>query len=188
MNAKLIGLAVVALVVTAGVGAAFVTGNVPGTGADGSEGEPGEETYENTVVLQDTANGGSGGDAGSSDGGSGDGDSAEQQPPFSFRIKKIAECGTTCREVTASITNNQNETSADVTVRSVIYTDGDKIWEGKSELGDLGSGQTVTDTKTVKLSYGDAYKVKQNDGKILVKTYVVTEDGTYVYKETRDVA
>lgn len=202
MNTKLIGIAVVALVVAAGVGAAFVTGAVPGTGSDGVDAGSEAETYEKTVVVQETEGGSTGGDASSSDGdtgssngdadssdgGSSDGDSAEQQPPFSFRIKKITECGRTCREVTASIANNQNVTAEDVTVRSVIYTDGDKIWEGESQLGDVESGQTVTDTKTVKLSYGDAYKVKQNDGIILVKTYVITEDGTYVYKETRDVA
>lgn len=178
MNAKLVGAVVVGLVIVAGAVGALATGI--GTGGDvASDDGDSEETYESTVVM-------GGSDSGSAASGS-DGGSAEQPPPFSFGVKKIEKCGETCREVTASITNNQNA-SQDVTVRSVIYTDGEKIWEGKSDLGTLASGETRTDTKTVKLSYMDAYKVKQNDGKILVKTYVVTEDATYVFKERRDVA
>jgi hypothetical protein len=193
MKRILIGLAVVAVVVAAGVGAAFITGVVPGAGGNSDAGGETDETYQKTVVVQGTDSGSSSsgdkasGGSNDADSGSGDADSTEQSP-FSFRIKNIEECGQTCREVTASVTNNQNVTAEDVTVRSVIYTDGEKIWEGKSSLGDVGSGETATDTKTVKLGYMEAYKVKQNDGKILVKTYVITAEGTYVYKDTRDVA
>lgn len=184
MNAKLIGVVVVGLVIVAGAIGALVTGiGTSGYAASDSDGDS-EETYEHTVVVGGTDSGESA--SGSSEGSDGSG-STEELPPFSFGVEKIEKCGDTCRKVTASITNNQNE-SKDVTVRSVIYTDGEKIWEGKSRLGSLESGETRTDTKTVKLSYMEAYKVKQNDGKILVKTYVVTEDATYVFKERRDVA
>lgn len=179
MNAKLVGAVVVGLVVVAGTVGALVTDIGTGDDVAGGDGDS-EQTYESTVVMggtdSDGAASGSGGDGG-----------AERLPPFSFSVKKIENCGDTCREVTASITNNQN-VSRDVTVRSIIYTGGEKIWEGESDLGTLASGETRTDTKTVKLGYVDGYKVKQNDGKILVKTYVVTEDATYVFKERRDVA
>lgn len=195
MNSKLIGLAVIALVVGAGVLGALVTDvatpAMEGSSASDSDsaGDAQRTPHENTVVVQETANGGSGGGG---DGGaassSGDADTTEQQPPFGFNIEKIEKCGRTCRDVTASLTNNQNAPTEDVVVRSVIFTGGDKIWEGQSNLGTIAPGESVTNTKRVKLGYTDAYKVKQNDGKIVIKTYVITEDATYVYKEARDVA
>lgn len=33
-----------------------------------------------------------------------------ETPPFSFSIDEIEECGLTCRDVTATVSNNQNET------------------------------------------------------------------------------
>lgn len=183
MNTKLIGIVGVGLVLLAGAVGAFVTGVGPVPGGSDNSGDGAQTTYADTVVVEKTGSNSDG-----SSGGSGSSGSAESTPPFTFTIKKIEECGNTCRKVTGSITNNQNETATGVVVRSEIYTDGDKIWEGKSELGTMEPDETVSDTKTVKLSYGEAYKVKQNDGKILVKTYVITDETTYVFKEQRDVA
>lgn len=184
MNSKLIGLAVVALVLVAGVGAAFVTGvaDSPVGASERTNSNAPQETYEKTVVVEQSSKKASTGGQSADESGE-----AQQKPPFSFHIKQIEDCGQTCREVTASITNNQEATAEGVVVRSVIYTGGDKIWEGQNTLGDIATDEQVTDTKTVKLGYMAAYKVKQNDGEILVKTYVTTGGVTYVYSENRDV-
>lgn len=194
MNAKSLVIgAVVLLVVGGGVAGAFALGVIPGTGGtSGSGGGSGgmgggggdgggdatpTETIGETVVVEDSSNEGASG--------------TESPDPFSFVINNIEKCGDTCRDVTATITNNQNTTATGVKVRSEIYT-GDnydnKIWSGTSEIGELGAGESYTETKTVKLDYQDAYAVKQNDGWILIKTYIVTDDGTYVFKNERDVA
>mgnify|MGYP000395095223 CR=1 FL=1 len=186
MNGKHVAIAALVVVIAlGGVAAALVTGFGPAPGGD--EGSAGPSTpYENTVVVEETEASGSGG---SSDDGSDGGSAATEAPkPFNFVIEEITECGQTCRDVNGTITNQQDQTAEDVTVRSEIYTDGDLIWSGSSDAGDLGPGETFSDEKRVDLSYSEAYKVQQNDGKIVIRTYVETADGTYVFKQTRTVA
>ncbi|MFB6220825.1 MAG: hypothetical protein ABEH90_05240 [Halolamina sp.] len=192
MNVKYLAIAAVALlVVIGGVVGAFALGFGPApgepsdSGGDGGLGGGGGEdggdtataTFSDTVIVEATGTEGASG--------------TDTQDPFSFVIDSIEECGDTCREVTATITNNQNETATGVKVRSEIYT-GDnydnKVWEGTSDVGELPAGESFTDTKTVELGYAEAYSVRQNDGKILIKTYVITDGGTYVFKDERDVA
>ena len=185
MNSKAAVGVVVALVVVGGVVGAFALGVVPGMGGNGGSGgsvgggggdSTATETYESTVVVEDTGTEGA--------------STTETQPPFSFVIDNIEKCGQRCRNVTATITNNQNDTATGVTVRSEIYTGSNydnKIWQGSSEAGDLEPGASYTDEKQVKLGYSEAYAVQQNDGEILIKTFVVTDDATYVFKDKRDV-
>jgi hypothetical protein len=181
MKAKSLAIgAVVLLVVVGGVVGAFSLGVIPAPGGGSSSGggdEPATETFSDTVVVEETS--------------TEDASGTETQPPFSFVIDNIEKCGETCRDVTATITNNQNETATGVKVRSEIYT-GDnydnKIWEGTSDVGELPGGESYTDTKRVELGALDAYAVQQNDGEIVIKTYVVTDDGTSVFKDERDVA
>ncbi|WP_435117714.1 FxLYD domain-containing protein [Halolamina sp. C58] len=184
MNRKHVAIAVLVVVIAlGGVAAALVTGFGPAPGGD--EGSAGPSTpYENTVVVEDTE--ASGGDGGSD--GSGGAAATEAPQPFTFVIEEITECGRTCRDVNGTITNQQDQTAEDVTVRSEIYTDGDMIWSGSSEAGDLAPGETFNDQKRVDLSYSEAYKVQQNDGQIVIRTYVETADATYVFKQTRTVA
>jgi hypothetical protein len=188
MNAKSLGIGAVVLLVVVGVAGAFALGVIPGSGgSNGTDGGGEETSYADTVVVGETKTPTAGGAETGTEGAS----TTETQPAFSFVIDNIEECGQTCRDVTATITNNQDEAATGVTVRSEIYT-GDsydnKIWEGSSEIGELSAGESYTETKTVDLSYQDAYAVDQNDGWILLKTYVITDDGTYVFKEERDVA
>lgn len=191
MQGKHIAIAAVVVVVAvAGIAGALVTGFGPAPGGDGGA-FGGDSTatatpYENTVVVDSTeteAGGGGGGDS------AGDGTATAAPPdPFAFVIQNISECGNTCRIVNASIVNQQDTTATGVSVRSEIYTGGDKIWQGSSDVGSLESGESYSDTKRVELSYGEAYKVQQNDGEILIKTYVVTDDATYVFKDRRNVS
>lgn len=173
--------AVVAVLAVGGVVGAVITGVGPAPGgSDGSDGGnvgnggDGTETpYEDTVVVEST--------------GTESTSSGEPLDPFSFVIQNITECGDTCREVSATIVNQRNTTAAGVTVRSEIYTGGEQIWQGSSDVGELDANATYTDTKTVELSIVEAYRVQQNDGQIRIETYVVTNNGTYVFKDERDV-
>ncbi|WP_049979853.1 hypothetical protein [Halolamina rubra] len=171
----------VVVVALAGVVGALVTGFGPAPGGgDADTSTP----YDDTVVVESTDSGGGGDDDGSGGGST----ATESQPPFSFVIENITKCGQTCRDVNATIVNQQDTAATGVEVHSEIYTDGDLIWEGTSDVGTLEAGESYTDTKRVKLSYSEAYKVQQNDGEILVKTYVRTDSGTYVFKDERNVS
>jgi hypothetical protein len=193
MQGKHIAIAAVVVVIAvAGIAGAIVTGFGPSPGGDGGAfGGDSTETqtpYQNTVVVgsDETEAGGGGGGGGDSDG---DGTATATQPdPFAFVIDNISECGNTCRIVNATIVNQQDTAATGVSVRSEIYTGGDKIWQGSSDVGTLEAGESFSDSKRVELSYGEAYKIEQNDGEILIKTYVVTDDGTYVFKERRNVS
>lgn len=189
MNWKGIAIAAVVVVVAlGGIAGALITGFGPAPGGDDSG--PSPTPYDETVVVGGTDSGGGGGDGGGGSGGDGgDGGSAAtaQPQPFTFVIENITKCGQTCRDVNGTILNQQNHTAEDVVIRSEIYTDGDMIWSGSSEAGDLAAGEAYTDQKRVDLSYSEAYKVQQNDGQIVVKTYVQTAETTYVFKDTRNV-
>ncbi|GAB7014038.1 FxLYD domain-containing protein [Halolamina salina] len=183
MNRKHVAIAALVVVIAlGGVAAALVTGFGPAPGGDGGSEGP-STPYENTVVVDGTDSGG--GDAGS--GGEGGATATAAPEPFTFVIENITECGQTCRDVNGTIVNQQDHTAEDVVIRSEIYTDGEMIWSGSSEVGDLASGESYTDTKRVELSYTEAYQVQQNDGQIEVKTFVETANATYVFTETRNV-
>ncbi|NHX35224.1 MULTISPECIES: hypothetical protein [Halolamina] len=171
----------VVVVALAGVAGALITGFGPAPGGGSADTST---PYEDTVVVESTDSGGSGGE----DGDGSTSTATESQPPFSFVIESITECGQTCRDVNATIVNQQDTAATGVEVRSEIYTGGDLIWEGTSDVGTLSAGESFTDTKRVELSYSQAYKVQQNDGEILVKTYVRTDGGTYVFKDRRNVS
>lgn len=193
MNGKRIAIAaLVVVIVLGGIAGALITGFGPAPGGDGGALGGSDETatpYADTVVVESTDSGSSGGGGGDGGGDSGSGTAAtETQQPFSFVIENITECGQTCREVNGTIVNQQDHTAEGVVVRSEIYTDGDMIWSGSSDAGNLAAGEAYSDNKRVELSYSEAYKVRQNDGWIVVRTYVETDETTYVFKQRRQVA
>lgn len=106
---------------------------------------------------------------------------------FAYTVDNIEECGQTCRDVTATITNEGNETATNVTVETNIYTEGDLIWEGEEDIGTLEAGADYTSTQRVELSFGDAMKVEDNDGWITIETIVRFDEGQEVITEERQV-
>ncbi|MFB6233820.1 MAG: FxLYD domain-containing protein [Halopenitus sp.] len=107
---------------------------------------------------------------------------------FAYAVDSIEKCGQTCRDVTATITNDGNETATNVTVETNIYTDGDLIWEGSEDIGMLKAGAEYTSTQRVELSYGDAAKVEDNNGWITIETIVRFDGGQEVITEERQVS
>ncbi|MFC7046741.1 hypothetical protein ACFQH6_16190 [Halobacteriaceae archaeon GCM10025711] len=184
MNWKLLG--VLALVVLVGGVAAFATGFGPAPGGD-TGADDGSFPTETTTTAADTGAGG--GSSGGSDAAT---TTTATAPPFTFVVEKVEECGTTCRDVTTTLTNEQSTPASDVTVHTRIFagkgTDGDVVWKGSEPVGVLDAGESYTATRRVELSMMDAYKIKQNDGWITIQTSVTADGETTTFTEQRDVA
>ena len=173
-NKYLIGGIVVILVVAAGIGAALYTGVGPAPGGDS-----GDEIDE-FPTEDDTDTDGS--------------DTTAPDDPFSFTIDNIEECGETCRDVTATLDNNQNETATDVTIYIRIFagqdnTDTDDIvWEGTEDAGTMEAGADHTTSERVELSLQDARKIDQEDGWITILTTIESDDSTITFQDSEQVA
>lgn len=120
------------------------------------------------------------------------GDGTATQPPFTFEIVRIEQCGQTCRDVTVTLYNNQNETATNVSVFTRIYAGNstagdDKVWEGTKDVGEMASDSSVTRTQRVKLSTTEGFQVQQNDGWITLLVTVSSSDTTITFKERRNV-
>ncbi|WP_299332115.1 hypothetical protein [Haloplanus sp.] len=113
-------------------------------------------------------------------------------PPFGFAIDTIEECGQTCRDVTSTLTNQQDTTAENVTVHTRILagqgTDGDVVWRGNEDVGTLPAGDSYTTTRQVELSFSDALTIENSDGWITVQTTVETEGGAVTFTDERQVA
>ena len=192
-----VGVLAVILVLSVGVSLAL-TGLIPGVGDLGG----GEETTTAPGASADGGDGdagtGSGGssdgnsggtDAGSSDGSADDaGDEATPVEPYRFTIDSIEECGTTCREVTATLTNTGEERRTGVVVTTKLITDGDVIWEGDQDVGTLEPDESFTETRAVDVGFTGGYKINQNDGYVTIRTVVKSDQGTVTFEERRKVA
>jgi hypothetical protein len=177
---KLAGVAVVA--VTLGVVGAAAFGVGPVSPAVPPSGGAATDTPDATGPDSGSSGGGGGG------GSDGDTTATAEPAPFGFQIDSIETCGTTCRDVTATLTNQRDTAASDVTVTTRIYVESDQIWQGSEEIGRLAAGESATTTKRVELGYLDAAKVQNNDGYITVETTVATAEDTYTFSGRRQVA
>jgi hypothetical protein len=114
-------------------------------------------------------------------------------PAFAFDVAEIERCGTTCREVTATVTNSGNETATDVQASTSLYagensTDSEAlVWEGTETIGTLDAGESYTTTERIELSFGDAATIQANDGWITIQTTVESAERTTTFQRTRQV-
>lgn len=194
------GIAVVAVALVAFA----VTGGLwPTTGDDGGGGIEDFPTETPAPTATDGGTGDSGGgDGEGGDGGGGSGDAGtggetaaptEEPPrrPFAMRIDSIESCGQTCRDVTATLVNQQDARATGTTVYTRIYagngTDGDVVWEGTHEVGTLPAGASDTATQRVQLGYFDAINIQQEDGWVTIQTSIDTDRRTVTFRERRDV-
>jgi len=170
MNRKFaLGGVFVVLVVASALGAAVYTGVGPAPGGDS------DETIEEFPSDDDAG-------------------SADETDAFSFEIDEIEECGQTCRDVTATLENDQDESASDVTVYTRIYAGADStdtddlVWKGSEPVGDMETDSDHTTTERVELSLQDARKIDQADGWITVVTTVQSDDTTITFQDNRQVA
>lgn len=192
-NRLLVALAILLAVGTAG---AVVFGgdavSLLQTNSGDSDAFPTETTsQEPTPGDQTTASGGSGDDGSGSDDDGSSATTTTSLPPFTFDIVSVEECGETCRDVTITLTNQQETTARNVTVYTRIFagqgTDGDVVWTGSEPVGTLAPGESTTRTKRVDLSLSGAFAVQQADGWITIQTTVQSQDETMTFTEQRDV-
>ncbi|KAB1198713.1 MULTISPECIES: hypothetical protein [Haloferax] len=202
MRRPLLAVVAVLLVVGGGVTVAFATGFGPFAGGADSSDQPTEPFPTQTPTATQTPTSGGSGDAGGSDGndggdGSSSGDGStptteSSSPPFVVTIDRIEQCGQTCRDVTSTLTNQQDADATGVTVYSRIFVGNstaaeDEVWRGSQEVGDLDAGESFTTTRRVELSFSEAFAVQQADGWITVQTTIQTDQQTLTYTERRDV-
>ena len=182
----LVAVVAVALVAT---GVAF-TGVLGPSGGDGGGEFPTASAPESGSGGSSSAGGGGGGSGGSSD----DGGTATPtpEPPFDLDVDSVESCGQTCRDVTATLENQQDRRATGVTVYTRVYagrgTDGDVVWEGNRDVGALDAGGTDTATQRMEIGYFDALAIKGEDGWITIVLTIETDSQTVRFQERRDVA
>lgn len=113
-------------------------------------------------------------------------------PPFTVRIDSVESCGNTCRDVTATLTNQQDQQATGVRVHTSIYAgdkaSGDPIWEGSEDVGTLDAGGSSTDTQRIELGFMDAAAVQSKGGHITIVLVVKSDQRTMRHVERRDVS
>ena len=169
------GVLVLAVLAAAGFAVFAGVGPAPGGGADA--------TSEEVPATEPTTGGGGGGGGGSGD-----------SEPFSFGVDEVEPCGRTCRDVTATLYNEQAEPASDVTAYIWIYagedtTDPDDlIWEKTVDIGALDASASATTTERIDLSLREALAVERRDGWITIRTTVESAETTATFRESRQVA
>lgn len=118
---------------------------------------------------------------------------ATETAPFTFTIDEIEECGQTCRDVTATLHNNQEETATGVSVFTRVFAgedntdEEDLVWEGKEEIGTVEAGGSHSSTERVELSLQEALKIDQHDGWITIVTTVQSDDTAVTFRDSERV-
>lgn len=194
------GIAVERNLIAIGAAVVLVAGLVAGAAVLGPLAAPGSGGGDDTPTGTPSASGdGSGGGTGGGGGGSSDGDGASggdgtptPLPPLQLRVDSIESCGDTCRDVTATLLNNQERRATGVTVHTTIHAgesrEGDVVWEGSREVGAIPAGGSETDTTKVELGYFEAAKVQSAGGHITIETVVETDRRTVTFVSHRDVS
>lgn len=106
---------------------------------------------------------------------------------YSLTVDSVDSCGSTCRDVTTTLTNHAADTRTNVTVVTRLYAADDLLWTGTRQVGTLASGATHTTSERVDLSYDDALAVQVNDGYVTIETTISADSGTSTFTERRRV-
>lgn len=101
-------------------------------------------------------------------------EAGKQHSEVNFRVnaEPVGECGPTCREAKATLSNTGLGVAHDVTVEVSIFInkdDGDQVWSESYYVGELQPGETFTETDEVSLGPLQATSVKSNGAKIVMK-------------------
>jgi hypothetical protein len=140
------------------------------------------------VPQGDGGAGDSGGGSGSGGGsdGSSDGDD-DGEARFDLVVEEVAECGTRCRDVTATLTNVGDADAEDVDVRTRLLAGGVELWTGEVAVGDVPAGESATRTQRVTVGFLEAARIRANDGVVTVETTVTWDGGSRTVSEREDV-
>ncbi|MGM0399540.1 MAG: hypothetical protein ACQEQY_11210 [Halobacteriota archaeon] len=189
-----VGAVLVVLVLALGIGAAVLSGVGPAPGGSDSGDTLSEFPTQTSAETDTTGTPGDGSTQESVTGAETTEAPTTQTQPFTFSIGDIEECGMTCRDVTATLTNEQDDDATGVTVYTRVFAGEDSteetdiVWEGSEDVGTLGAGEAHTTTRRVELSLLDARKIDQRDGWITIVTTVQTNDQTVTFQDSEQVA
>lgn len=178
--AVLVGVGLVATLVVGAV----VVGVLTGGNASGTATTPGSTTATGTTTGTATTTGTGGGTATTTTGTTVTGTG---EPSFSFVIDRIESCGTTCREVTATLTNDGSVPVENVRVEVALLADDEKLWEGEVTPGTLAAGESFTTTRTVDVGLGGAAAIQNNDGYVTIEAVVRWDGGSETFRTRRKV-
>ena len=107
--------------------------------------------------------------------------------PFDLSVENITSCGETCRVITATLTNQGNDTAENVTVTSTVLAGDTVITERRTQVDNLSPNETVTRTIRVSVSLDDVRAIQQNDGRITIRTVVTSEQHNETFVANRTV-
>ena len=107
---------------------------------------------------------------------------------YAFTIESIEECGSTCRDVTARLTNSGDETREEVRVATAMLADGEVLWSGNESVGTLAPGESHVSTERVNVGFTGGMQISANDGYVTIVTVVHSASGKTRFAERRKVA
>lgn len=181
MRRAVVALLVVGLLAVGAAAAFFVgLGPVPVGPDDGADGTP----FPTGTVY----------DGGSGSGGTAVPTGSSTAPPFSFTVDAVEECGRTCRDVTVTLTNDQDEAATGVTAVTRLFAGQDNtesddlVWRTEVDVGTLEAGRSYTTTERVDLSLREALAIEQRDGWVTVLTTVRSDERTVTFRDSLQAA
>ncbi len=96
------------------------------------------------------------------------------------------QCGLTCRETTAKITNSGDEIAHNVNVKLDIYNSiGEIVYSAQKFLGDIPAGQSKTETVTINADCGSFpfYGKCLSHMPLTLKSKVISDEGTFPFPD-----
>lgn len=105
---------------------------------------------------------------------------------FELETAPPGECGSTCRELTAALTNAGSADAHDVIVVSVVSAGGTELHRLREPVGDLPAGETYRTTERVELGPVDAMRVRQH-GRVTIEHVVAAAERRETFVERIDV-
>lgn len=127
----------------------------------------------------------------SNDAPDGEAASSDGTEPFRFELLAVEECGTTCRDVTIRLYNQQDEPASDVAVTARLHagngTHGDVLWTSERDVGTIAARGSTTSTERVSLGPFEAVKLEASGGWVTVVLTVESDGPTVELTRRMDV-
>lgn len=103
-----------------------------------------------------------------------------------MRIRNIAECGLTCREVTYVVENPTDTPVSNLTADITLTSGGQTIWENERPVGDVPAGESTTLTDEMTLTQAETATILDNDGTVTIEVELTSANQTRTISFDRD--